>query len=137
MITHLVRSASDHSPLFLDTVGGVPPLKKPFRFESFWLKDASCEVVVNDFWNVVSVGSPAFHLCMRNKNTKQGLREWNKTHFGCPQENIAWIRRSLELAQSKPMSDSICRVEKQLIVALNEELRKPLISRALVVYLRP
>lgn len=100
IIVHLVRSASDHSPLFLDTAGGAPPLKKLFHFESFWLADVGCEEVVDRSWNVTTVGSLAFRLCLCTKDTKKELKHWNIHHFGCIQNNIGRFRHSLAWVQS-------------------------------------
>lgn len=75
-------------------------MKKPFQFEPFWLKDPTCEPVVSCCWNIEDNGSPTYRLCLRTKNTKKGLREWNKSHFGSLQDNIAQLRKNLEAVQS-------------------------------------
>ena len=52
-IHHLEAFLSDHKPLLL---GSDSELKsfyrkgRPFRFESMWLKDRTCEAVVQDSW---------------------------------------------------------------------------------------
>lgn len=119
-----MRASSDHAPLLLETNGGEVGLRKPFRFELFWLKDPGCAEVVNRCWVTDARGSPAFRLCQCIKNMKKGLRAWNKNHFGCIQENIALLRKNLEWVQTQEASTEYCQLEHNLILALNEELQK-------------
>ena len=60
---HLTSSVSDHSPLALcmtRTKMRNKKIKKPFRFESMWLRDRRCEEVVHGAWEegmVTNIGS--------------------------------------------------------------------------------
>lgn len=42
-VTHLIRSSSDHSPIFLETNTDAFSFPKPFQFEAMWIQDSSCE----------------------------------------------------------------------------------------------
>ncbi|KAF7142855.1 hypothetical protein RHSIM_Rhsim05G0135000 [Rhododendron simsii] len=42
---------SDHNPLILNTDVPLNKVGKPFRFESFWLSDEECSVVISEAWN--------------------------------------------------------------------------------------
>ena len=51
---HLVVTGSDHVPLLFhisSTQQVITTVKKPFRFENMWTKEAECQKVVSKSWN--------------------------------------------------------------------------------------
>ena len=80
---HLTSPASDHSPLVLHFVRktNAKKAKKPFRFESTWLKDLQCEEVVMDAWSE-GLASPTNFLLVACLNVcGSRLDAWNKVEF--------------------------------------------------------
>lgn len=83
-VSRIARVASDHAPIFLDTLGDQTTLARPFHFEAFGGSDFRSKSVIANAWGSarISLGSPSFNLCQRLKVTKQALRRWNKEVFG-------------------------------------------------------
>lgn len=52
-------------------------LKKPKRFEHFWLRDPTVVDVVRTAWALSIQGSAAYVLVQKVKEVRKALREWN------------------------------------------------------------
>ncbi|OMO86896.1 hypothetical protein COLO4_20866 [Corchorus olitorius] len=66
--------------------------KRPYRFEIMWTSDPQCEQIISKAWNEQVQGSAAYNLTRRIQNTKERLKEWNKSHFG----NLFYRKKQLE-----------------------------------------
>lgn len=117
-VTLLLRASSDHAPLLLESDGEVFSYPKPFRFESFWAKDASCGQVISTSWALVCQGSPAFKLCSKVKEVKRALKYWNRTHFGLVKERLKALSAQIQLVQDFPPSPDNLATERRLVAAL-------------------
>lgn len=42
MVANLTMTASNHSPILINTVGGVEKKAGTFKFEAMWIRDAEC-----------------------------------------------------------------------------------------------
>ncbi|XP_060182578.1 uncharacterized protein LOC132612299 [Lycium barbarum] len=54
-IQHLVRSGSDHALMLISYAGNSEPIRKPFKFLNFWLKNVKAALVIwsqNTFGNI-------------------------------------------------------------------------------------
>lgn len=63
IVRHLVRYASGHTPILLDTMGDFDQCPRPFRFEAFWALDHRSAQVVHDAWREDRAGALAYSLC--------------------------------------------------------------------------
>ena len=96
---HVATSTSDHSMLVLKTPRtGKRAHQSPklFRFESMWLRDKQCKVVVNDAWERGrSMGTQhQFTQCL--DECRRSLSTWNKTMFGHVGQKISALQKKLQ-----------------------------------------
>lgn len=121
-IKHLPAAASNHNPILLSTGSNYFHSPKPFQFEAFWVRDLSSHIVVAIAWISFEDGSPAFTLCLKWKNTKRALNQWNHTHFGKIQSRIINILSDLDKIQQAPNSTANSAKELELQDNLQEQL---------------
>ena len=119
---HLTSSVSDHSPLALcmtRTKMRNKKIKKPFRFESMWLRDRRCEKVVHGAWEegmVTNIGS-MLGSCLEKSRVR--LENWNKTEFGHVAKKVSELQKRLEWLELQPSSPDINRELLSTHVELN------------------
>ena len=119
---HLTSSVSDHSPLALcmtRTKMRNKKIKKPFRFESMWLRDRRCEEVVYGAWEegmVTNIGS-MLGSCLEKSRVR--LENWNKTEFGHVAKKVSELQKRLEWLELQPSSPDINRELLSTHVELN------------------
>ncbi|KAF7149419.1 hypothetical protein RHSIM_Rhsim03G0083500 [Rhododendron simsii] len=77
-----VAVGSDHNPLILNTEIPLNKVGKPFRFESFWLSDEECSLVVSEAWNLDQEGNSMLSVCKKLRACKDRLKEWSRMKFG-------------------------------------------------------
>lgn len=106
----------------MNTLKGSYGGPKPFRFESFWSRDASSWAVIKHAWNQPQSGSSAHWLLRKIVATKSALRVWNKEHFGIIQTKIHDVWRQPEFIQNLSPSESQYEAELSLHSQLHEEL---------------
>lgn len=99
MVHHYPLTNSDHLPLILCLFGAVQRAPKPFKFEMFWTRDATCYGVVEKAWNRCGDSHPAQCLFKRIRSARYALRRWNKRHFGQIQEAINQVKEQLVICQ--------------------------------------
>ncbi|KAG5535869.1 hypothetical protein RHGRI_023591 [Rhododendron griersonianum] len=73
---------SDHNPLTLNTDVPFNKVGKPFRFESFWLSDDECSLVILEAWNQGQEGPLMLSVCKKLRACKERLKEWSRKKFG-------------------------------------------------------
>ena len=82
-LTHLSSSASNHSPLILQLF--VKPRKKRmgrvFQFESMWLKDPRCDVIVEEAWDKGLYGGSGDVLNRCLESCRARLEVWNGVYW--------------------------------------------------------
>ncbi|XP_075645895.1 uncharacterized protein LOC142617056 [Castanea sativa] len=113
---HRTSSASDHNPLVLNLIRKKlkPVQTKIFRFEAMWLKDSSCEDVVNSAWEEGLHMGTEFPIesCLENFHAK--LKVWNKNYFGHVGKNITRLQKHLQWLEMQPTSsENIMLVQTQ------------------------
>eukprot|EP00253_Pinus_taeda_P035519 PITA_35519 len=74
------------------------PRNKPFRFENFWLDHPNFLEMVEKWWSepLEVRGSKMFNLQKRLKETKEKIKDWNKTVFGNIFQEKAILENKLE-----------------------------------------
>ena len=84
-IHHLDAFHSDHKPLLLCSDSEFNRFYKkgrPFRFEAMWLKEISCETVIQESWGIVQHVATAREFIQKIDVCQENLKEWNKKTFG-------------------------------------------------------
>eukprot|EP00253_Pinus_taeda_P029063 PITA_29063 len=94
---------SYHWPIRLDIDIKKFKGKKPFRFESFWLRDPQFIKKVQEWWNQSTVrGKGKMHtLQLKLKEIKRRIKEWNRKEFGNIMEAKQKLEREMEDIQQK------------------------------------
>eukprot|EP00253_Pinus_taeda_P027077 PITA_27077 len=77
--------------------------KRPFRFESFWLRDPDFIKKVEDWWgNCTSQGRCRMHTFqLKLKSLKGQIKRWNKEEFGNILEDKQKLEKEMEDIQQK------------------------------------
>ncbi|KAF7832322.1 uncharacterized protein G2W53_014655 [Senna tora] len=88
LVDVLPISASDHAPLILTTNPPIMIGRKPFRFELMWLDFKEGRSIIENAWQKHAVGSRAYRVVQKLKETGKELREWNKSRVGNIQQRI-------------------------------------------------
>lgn len=114
VIRNLPRYALDHSPILLDTFGGMNSGPKPFYFKCCWVREESSKKIVADAWNNPVSGFAAFRLVLRIKATQLALRGWNKDVFGSIPTKIKILNQQLLFIQSLPPLDQSWDAEQRI-----------------------
>ncbi|XP_072950995.1 uncharacterized protein [Typha angustifolia] len=87
-VQHLDRAASDHAPLLLNVPLTKAKVRRPFRFELYWMEYEECHKIVEDTWKRRAGGNPmhAFmhHIC----DMRRSLREWSRTAVGSVERRL-------------------------------------------------
>lgn len=77
-VEHLIRDGSDHTPLHVVCKTGQEPVKKLFRFLSFWTVHQTFKGEVRKAWKIPVEGSTFKVLNDKIKNVKRALSTWSK-----------------------------------------------------------
>ena len=125
-VFHLTFSVLDHLPLALRMVPNHRRKKarKTSRFEAMWLRDQSCEEVVQKAWEegkLVSSGS-MWVSCI--ERCRSNLEAWNKTEFGHVRRRVAELQKRLEWLELQPPSPEINSDLRRTRIDLNSWLDK-------------
>jgi len=120
---------SDHWPISLEIDIKKIKSKKPFRFESFWLRNPDFLNKLEEWWLQSQVrGQCKMHTFqLRLKEIKHKIRKWNKEDFGNIFEEKQKLERAMEEIQQQIIlegrTEEKCKEESRLISQL-EERRK-------------
>ena len=89
---------SNHYPLFLQLKERKKDKHygKTIRFEAMWLKDSSCEEIVNSTWEEASTTGSNFLMLKCLDNCRIKLEMWNKSVFGHVRNNLTRLQKHLE-----------------------------------------
>ncbi|XP_059315604.1 uncharacterized protein LOC132066277 [Lycium ferocissimum] len=77
-ITHLIRTSSDHSPLFITIENTQQNHKKYFKFLNLWVNETGFLDVVKHAWNIDIEGSSLWRFHLKLKHTYKQLSWWSK-----------------------------------------------------------
>lgn len=119
-VVHLTKVHSDHCPVQLNfDHGDFMRLKRPFKFQRFWLSDLSFPKVVSDAW------AQSTHLMEAMEKFTKNATNWNLNYIG----NIFMKKRRLmarlngcQKALATRLSLILVDMEKSLQYDLNEVL---------------
>ena len=116
----LPLSGSDHWPIALQWMKPGDAMKKPFRFEAFWLTHPSFKEMVTSAWNAFNppVGSKMFQLQQHLKDLKARIKSWNHSTFG----NIFQQQKILESKMTKLQQHIIIEGRTEALVIQEQAL---------------
>ena len=80
----LSAACSDHWPISLSWDWTCSTLRKPFRFEQFWIEHKDFKDLVQQWWQELIPPSGTTMYCFQQKlkMLKSKIRIWNKEEFG-------------------------------------------------------
>jgi len=119
-ILHLPASASDHNPIFLNTVHYDSTLVRPFKFEEFWSHHPDCYSTISLAWSPPCFGSPGFILNQKLRSTKLALRLWNRISFGNIQHQILSLTSQLDALQQSTSLSTLSVQERGMRKAIDD-----------------
>jgi hypothetical protein len=117
-LTVLSSSLSDHCPILMVSASSFP-LKRRFRFESFWAKLDGFLEEVDVLWGKDAVSAnPMLNLDRKLRNLSRGLQRWSQRKVGSirdlmlmANELISWLDMAQE---SRPLSSDECGLRRGL-----------------------
>ena len=104
-VHHLDCFHSDHKPVFLGLdleVNRYYRKGRPFRFEAMWLKDNSCEKVIQMSWKNARWSGLVDKFNQNIVSCQEGLKGWNRNTFGHVRKTL---QRSLKDLKQVKESD--------------------------------
>ncbi|XP_075101678.1 uncharacterized protein LOC107814397 [Nicotiana tabacum] len=107
---HLIRTGSDHSPLFLIAKTNQRDPIKYFKFLDLWAEEVDFKSVVEQAWNIKVQGSPMWRFHLKLKNTSRQLSEWSKNTVGNIFDRI------------KELKDTVGKLEDNIILDNSENM---------------
>eukprot|EP00253_Pinus_taeda_P023228 PITA_23228 len=120
---------SDHWPIRLEVDIKVSQGKRPFRFESFWLRDPEFIKKVEEWWSQSTIqGKGKMRMFqLKLKELKEKIKNWNKKEFGNIMEDKQNLEKEMESLQQKMILEG--RTEESIskegtILGKLEERRK-------------
>ncbi|XP_019149856.1 PREDICTED: uncharacterized protein LOC109146658 [Ipomoea nil] len=121
LIFNIITMSSDHNALYMD-VEGLPSQtgRNRFRFESAWLLDDSCRVVVERSW-ALSLG---LNFQKRVNDCGQCLKRWGGAHYVQFGRQINFLRSKLALLRDNRTPQAVAEyllIEKDLSRLLTQE----------------
>eukprot|EP00253_Pinus_taeda_P014726 PITA_14726 len=120
---------SDHWPIKLEVDIKVRKGKRPFRFESFWLRDPSFIKKLEEWWcqSTIQCRGKMRLFQLKLKELKEKIKNWNKQEFGNILEDKQKLEKEMESIQQKMILEG--RTEESIskegsILGQLEERRK-------------
>ena len=114
---------SDHWLICLEWERLVVFLKRPFRFEKFWLTHPDFHRLIKEWWDDLSKpeGSRMYVLQQKLKYVKEHLRKWNKESFGHILMEKIHLENQIGELQMRQMSGDYTEHEKTMEQGLLKE----------------
>ncbi|KAL0356018.1 UNVERIFIED_CONTAM: Retrovirus-related Pol polyprotein from type-1 retrotransposable element R2 [Sesamum radiatum] len=130
--TNLMIGGSDHCivQISLDQMGiqGSHRRPKRFRFEAAWLREPSCEEVIQAGWKSVAGSEDVGGVSARIRSVRVHLLQWERREFGNVRSRIRQLEdRILSLDKGNLSTDS-----KQLLEMMKSELEELLAREELL-----
>jgi len=121
---------SDHWPISLQWDWSSEALRKPFRFEQFWLEHKDFKDLVGQWWKEASIPEGTNMFCLQKKlqALKIKIREWNRDQFGNIFQDKVQLQKDLEAVYRQGMAsgwdDELRMVERNLLDQLEGRERQ-------------
>jgi hypothetical protein len=117
-LTAMSSSLSDHCPILMSSASSLP-LKRRFRFESFWTKLDGFLEEVDALWGKDAVSlNPFINIDRKLRNLSRGLQRWSQRKVGSIRDLMLMANEliaRLEVAQeSRPLSSDECGLRRGL-----------------------
>ncbi|XP_023898513.1 uncharacterized protein LOC112010404 [Quercus suber] len=138
-VQHLHSNASDHDPIIIKPEGIVPCPKKPFHFESMWMKEEGCRNTIVDAWGVPSFASNMLLALSKMVHCGEKLTVWSWSSFGSIKRQLAEASKRLVLAEEAAARGGSYDQVRILKLSINDLLDKESmmwIQRARSLYLQ-
>lgn len=119
----------DHWPVRLEIDIKKNLGKKPFRFESFWLRNPKFLLKAEEWWTQSTIqGKGKIHTFqLKLKELKGKIKKWNKEEFGNIMEEKQKLEQEMEEIQQRIIiegrTEERCK-EEGIIISKLEERRK-------------
>ena len=102
-------------------------VKKPFRYECVWERDARFKDVVEAAWNGDGPASSVMELANKLQSVATSLSRWGWSSFGSVRQEQRLLRRKLAMLRADPMrtgpSEEERKVEERMVeLAYQEEI---------------
>ena len=84
-VQHIPVACSDHMGIVIDTMMGHHVQNNPrrrkrlFRFEKKWIREAGCEQVIKDAWEIQPIGTDMYRVAEKIKQCRINLLQWSQT----------------------------------------------------------
>ncbi|KAL0008399.1 hypothetical protein SO802_009901 [Lithocarpus litseifolius] len=121
-VSHLTKCQSDHCPILLELQPcSNTRLSRPFRFQSFWLIDASLPDLVRNAW------ANQLNLAKATSRFTREVQVWNREKFGniFARKKRLWARlNGVHKAMVSSANAFLVNLEKQLQEDLNSVLNQ-------------
>lgn len=100
---HRTSFASNHCPisLRLKEKKKFKRYGKKFQFEVMWLKESSCEDIVNSVWEEGAISDSVFPIMQCLDNCRMKLNAWNKNVFSNVGNNLDRLQKYLVVGITK------------------------------------
>ncbi|XP_019234077.1 PREDICTED: uncharacterized protein LOC109214595 [Nicotiana attenuata] len=81
-VEHLIRTGSDHAPVYMNCGEEAMKFIKPFKFLNFWTKHETFKDVVKQNWIADFIGDPFLMFKQKLKRVKIALSKWSRLAYG-------------------------------------------------------
>lgn len=79
LLSSMTRRTSDHVPLKIEISTAIPK-SQVFRFENYWVKDATFLPIIVSAWNCrIPNSDPAVVISTKLKRTRRSIKSWRKS----------------------------------------------------------
>lgn len=125
-VTHLRRLLSDHCQIHVNWKKphrreGLKRKVKIFCFEDMWLREESCDMVVNRGWS--PEGNP-MRLARAIEGCGHALSLWSSKEFGELPKEIEKVKNEIESLATVPQTESVVMLVKALENRLEALLKR-------------
>ena len=115
---------SNHWPICLEWGRLGEFVKRPFRFEKFWLQHPDFQRLVKEWWvGFQGVEGSCMYVFQQNlKHINECLKKWNRESFGHITLEKRKLEQQLEDIQTKTMKEGYSEEEKHVEKTIMQEL---------------
>ncbi|XP_075098448.1 uncharacterized protein LOC142175489 [Nicotiana tabacum] len=132
-VQHLLKTGSDHCPMYLKCDIETPQIKKSFNFLNFWVEHETFKDVVKENWTADFSANPYILFNHKLKKLKKALSLWSKATFGdifqkiASMEEVVMVHEAeFEVNPTGMNRERLQKVQAELIkcLALEEKYRQ-------------